>query len=198
MPAWQKAESETVASERPVEEDQLIDVQLVEKSQGGDAQAFGRIYERHAPAVFRFLYARMDSRFDAEDLTEEVFLRAWRSLPGYQEKGVPFIAYLFRVARNALIDHYRRSKRINQLSLEERVIKDGRPGPGDVALAQIENEEVRQALNRLRDDYRLVLMLRFLGNLSPDETAEVMGKSSGAVRVLQHRALAALRKELGS
>jgi RNA polymerase sigma-70 factor (ECF subfamily) len=111
---------------------------------------------------------------------------------------VPFAAYLFRIARNALIDFYRRSNRSSQpLALEEHTPVDFHPDPGEVAIANMEKQEIRELLAELRDDYRTVLLLRFLGDLSPEETAEVMGKSPGAVRVLQHRALSALRKLLG-
>ena len=87
-----------MAQVQPVE-----DIQLIQQSQKGDTQAFGELYERYAQRVFRYLYAHLDNRLDAEDLTEEVFLRVWKSLGGYQEQGVPFLAFLFRVARNALI-----------------------------------------------------------------------------------------------
>jgi len=179
MPDWQAAD-----------EDQLLTA-----AQDGDADAFGELYERHAEAIFRFLYSHLDSRLDAEDLTEEVFLRVWRSIGSYRQQGVPFIAYLFRISRNALIDHYRRSSQSKgQMPLEEGLISDPGADPRDQALENSQRQEIRQLLEQLREDYRTVLILRFLADLSPDETAEAMGKSSGAVRVLQHRALAALRK----
>jgi RNA polymerase sigma-70 factor (ECF subfamily) len=198
MPERHEVGKNHTAEDQRVDEDQLIDIQLVQEAKGGDADAFGTLFERHGEAVFRFLYSHLDSRQDAEDITNDVFMRVWRSLPSYKEKGVPFIAYLFRVARNALIDHYRRSTKAEHSSLDDRVIQDARPDPGELALIQIEREEIRHMLDQLKDDYRMVLTLRFLGDLSPDETGEVMGKSSGAVRVLQHRALAALRKIMGS
>jgi RNA polymerase sigma-70 factor (ECF subfamily) len=185
------------AGRDPKGDDSQLDIQLVQLAQGGDADAFGSLFERHAPAIFRYLYAHMDNREDAEDLTEEVFLRVWRSLSNYREQGSPFVAYLFRVARNALIDFYRRSQHAkNQISLEDGMFSEDGADPGDVVLNKIDNQEVRNLLSQLREEYRTVLVLRFLGDLSPDETAQVMGKSAGAVRVLQHRALAALRKLL--
>lgn len=181
-----------------VGECQLAETELIQKAQDGDAEAFGLLYERHAPAVFRFVYSHLDDRLDAEDLTEDVFLRVWRSLSKFQDQGVPFVAYLFRIARNALIDYYRRAKNgQNQVSsIEDNVIVDAQPDPGELAIAKLEHLEIREVLESLRDDYRMVIVLRFLGDLSPDETAQVMGKSTGAVRVLQHRALTALRKHL--
>lgn len=173
------------------------DHQLLKSAKDGDTEAFGFLYERYAERVFRFLFAHLDNRLDAEDLTEEVFLRVWRSLPNFREQGVPFLAFIFRIARNALIDHYRRSSQVkNQVSIEEVSIRDGNPGPGESALSSLEREELRISLEQLREDYRTVLVLRFLSELSPEETAQVMGRSTGAVRVLQHRALLALREML--
>lgn len=170
------------------------DIQLLRRAQEGDREAFGDLYIRHAQAVFRYLYAHLDNRLDAEDLTAEVFLRVWRSLPGYREQGIPFQALLFRIARNALIDLYRRSDRAEQpLEMDDLPDLDGLINPGDQVVARSEYQRVRVVLDRLKEDYRSVLVLRFLSGLSPEEIAQVMGRSPGAVRVLQHRALAALR-----
>lgn len=175
----------------------LDDYQLIQMSKDGDTQAFGELYERHYQSVFRFLYAHLDNRQDAEDLMEEVFLSVWHSVANYKEKGVPFIAFLFRVARNGLIDHYRRSKSTKLLtSIEDLPLRDHEPEPGEVLLTTLEHQEVRKVLEKLREDYRMVLVLRFLSELSPEETAEVMQRSAGAVRVLQHRALSAMRELL--
>lgn len=181
MPDWQDVE----------------DVQLLQLAQEGQAEAFGELYERYAQVVFRFLYAHVDNRLDAEDLTEEVFLRVWRSLSNYREQGTPFLAFMFRIARNALIDHYRRSARSSQnVSIDEKPIKDHDSDPGEVAISNLENEEIRLVLDQLREDYRTVLILRFMSGLSPEETAESMGRTPGAIRVLQHRALLAVRSLL--
>lgn len=173
------------------------DIQLIELAQNGGAEAFGELYQRYALTIFRFIYARLNDRQDAEDLTEEVFLRVWQSLSSYQEQGVPFLAFLFRIARNAVIDFYRSSGKFGyQESVDESPVLDLQSDPSEVAMANLEHQEIRQILDSLRDDYRMVLVLRFLSELSPEETAQVMGRSTGAVRVLQHRALSALRNIL--
>ena len=170
---------------------------LLEAAQNGDSEAFGQLYELYATRLFRFLYAHMDSRQDAEDLTEEVFIKVWQALPGYRRRGIPFAAYLFRSARNALTDHYRRVRRRPRLlSLGEHMLEDTGGNPADGLLADQAQRELRVALGKLRRDYHTVLSLRFFADLSPDETAAAMGRSPGAVRVLQHRALAALKKIL--
>ncbi|HEY5573520.1 MAG TPA: RNA polymerase sigma factor [Anaerolineales bacterium] len=170
------------------------DDQLIVRAQSGESDAFGELYERYLPPVFRFLYARLSDRQDAEDLAEEVFIRVWRSLSSYQDQGVPFVSYLFRVARNALIDHYRNMGRSGQPEpIEEKPLQALNADPSEIAMTNLENQEIRQILDQLRDDYRMVLVLRFLSELSPEEVAQVMGRSTGAVRVLQHRALISLR-----
>lgn len=175
----------------------LDDNELIKLAQNGQADAYGELYERHVSAVYRFLYARLDNRMDAEDFTEEVFLRAWNSLSTYDERGIPFLAFLLIVARNVLIDHYRRNGRSPQhVPIEDIQLSDPEPEPGEVMTTKIKHDELRQALDQLRDDYQEVLVLRFLNDLSPNETAQVMKRSTGAVRVLQHRAIAALRKTL--
>lgn len=171
------------------------EAQLLREAQNGDAQAFGRIYEKHAERVFRYLFAHLDNRLDAEDLTEEVFFRTWKAMTGYRSRGLPFQAFLFRVAHNLLIDHYRRSRhQLPALPIEEEQQQLQQPDPAQALQLHLERQEIRQLLGQLRQDYQTVLELRFLAELSPEETAHVMGRSPGAVRVLQFRALCNLRK----
>lgn len=174
------------------------DHELIIKAKQGDPQAFGDLYECHAPAVFRYLYAHLESRMDAEDLTGEVFLKAWQSLSTYVERGVPFLAFLFRIARNALVDHYRQHNRVESVAPEEMDGYHAKENAGLTELIgdQIEHQRIIHKLGQLRPDYQSVLTLRFFGELSPEETAQVMNRSVGAVRVLQHRALMALRQQL--
>lgn len=176
---------------------EVDDIQLLKVAQEGNTEAFGAIYERYADKVFRYLNAHLGNGLDAEDLTEEVFIRVWRSLPDYRERGTPFLSFVFRVARNALIDHYRRERRaVGQLSSDEVTVADHQPGPLEMVSQQMERQELKEALEGLREDYRNVLILRFFSDLDPEDTALAMGRSAGAVRVLQHRALAALRVRL--
>jgi RNA polymerase sigma-70 factor (ECF subfamily) len=173
------------------------DINLIKFAKDGESEAFGELYERYANSVYRFLYARLDNRLDAEDFSEEVFVRAWNSLANYHERGIPFLAFLLIIARNVLIDHYRRNGRSPQhVPIDDLQLSDATPDPGEVTSLNLKHQELRQALELLRDDYQEVLVLRFLNDLSPMETAQVMKRSTGAVRVLQHRAIAALRKTL--
>lgn len=174
------------------------DQELIKKAQRGDPLAFGELYECHAPVIFRYLFAHLESRMDAEDLTGEVFLKAWQSLPKYNERGVPFLAFLFRVARNVLVDHYRRSNRMYSKPPEELdgYRQESASEPIEVVGNLMEHQRILQILAGLRPDYRTVLTMRFISELSPEETAQVMKRSVGAIRVLQHRALAALRQQI--
>lgn len=183
---------EIQSDSRPQEYDEE---QLLRAAKDGDSQAFGRIYEAYAERVFRYLYSHLDDRLDAEDLTEEVFLRAWQALPAFRPRGVPFRAYLFRIAHNALIDHYRQARRRQpELNLDDHPVQDFRPEPEQALQASLQSQHLRRLLGQLRPDYRTVLSLRFLADLSPGETARVMKRSAGAVRILQYRALQSLRE----
>jgi RNA polymerase sigma-70 factor, ECF subfamily len=167
------------------------DEQVIKQVKNGDAEAFGILYDQYAEVIFRYVYSHLDSRLDAEDLTEEIFLRAWRALPKYDERGLPFSAFLFRIARNSLIDYYRQKKAVQ--SIEDIELQSHEPGPEEMVDINIENHTLRETIAKLREDYRNVLIFRFLSGLSPEETAQVMQRSVGAVRVLQHRALSALK-----
>jgi RNA polymerase sigma-70 factor (ECF subfamily) len=173
---------------------QFDDEQLIIKSKNGDAEAFGELYEQYAEVIFRYVYSHLESRLDAEDLTEEIFLRAWKALPKYDERGLPFSAFLFRSARNSLIDYYRQHKVVQ--SLDDLELHANGPGPEEEISIRMSNEQLRKMLGELREDYRTVLIFRFLSGLSPEETAQVMQRSVGAIRVLQHRALAAMKELL--
>lgn len=174
------------------------DSELLGKAQAGDAQAFGDLYERYAPSIYRYLLAHLQHQLDAEDLTGEVFLKAWQALPRYDQRGVPFLAFLFRIARNTLFDHYRHGTPLSDMPPLAASLTDHEPGPVEVLSQKAEHQEVTQTLRQLRSDYQTVLVLRFISDLSPEETAQVMQRSQGAVRVLQHRALTALRKLIQS
>ncbi len=172
-------------------ERQFDDEKVIQQVKNGDAEAYGLLYDQYAEVIFRYVYSHLEGRLDAEDLTEEIFLRAWRALPKYDERGLPFSAFLFRIARNSLSDYYRQRKIVS--SIEDIELQSHEPGPEETVEVQIENRSLRETIAKLREDYRNVLIFRFLSGLSPEETAAVMQRSVGAVRVLQHRALSALK-----
>lgn len=174
-----------------------LDLELIDLAQAGEADAFGELYFRHSKTIFRFIYAHVNEEMDAEDLTSEVFYRAWRTISSYRDQGVPFLAYLFKIARSVPVDYYRRANRSGGLmSIEDKSIPDSNPNPYEQVTTELEHQELRTTLDKLREDYRTVLILRFLSGLSTEETGQVMGRTPGAVRILQHRALSALRNLL--
>jgi RNA polymerase sigma-70 factor (ECF subfamily) len=168
-----------------------------------DSDAFGRIYDRYVAAIFRFVLLKLPSKEDAEDITSSVFLKCWQYLQERHDvKEVR--AFLYRIARNAIADWYRQRSMVPHRSLavtfdsetasyssQAEDIGDG--GRGKAALeARAELALVMGSLERLKDDYRDVLMLRLLDGLPFDVIAEIMEKSPGNVRVLYHRAKKAL------
>ncbi len=169
---------------------------LVERARDGDEVAFAALYAAFAPRVYRFFRFRVSTAEAAEDLMQRVFLKMIEQLPSYRNRGLPFGAWLFRVARNAWIDDHRTSRPAVALdSLAER--PSDRNDPEAMVVASDDWDRVRKAVNGLQPDQQEVIACRFFAELSPRETAVQMGRSEGSVRVLQHRAMAALRRRLG-
>lgn len=170
--------------------------QLIRAAQQGDREAFARLYEANVERVYRYLLGRMGEPSDAEDVTAEVFIRAMQALSSYKPRGVPFVAWLFRIAHNQAVNHVKKKTRRREAPLLDTIIAPD--DPAEMALRQVASEEVHRAMNHLTDLQREVLSLRFGGQLSIAETAKVMKRSEGAVKFLQHSALEALRRVLRS
>ncbi len=170
---------------------------VLEKAIRGEPAAIGTLYDRHHEGVFRYLWARLGDRQAAEDLTGEVFLRMHASLPRYEARELPFRAWLFRIARNLLIDEYRRRKGRTTIPLDESTTAvPAGIGPEQTAERTLTAERLRGAMLRLSRPRREVVALRFFGQLSVRETATAMGKTVAAVKALQHEGLLALRVAL--
>lgn len=166
---------------------------LVERARRGDAAAFGSLYERHLDRIYRYIYYRVRTESEAEDLTEHVFLRAYEAIGRYEQRGLPFAAWLYRMAHNAIIDHYRGSRPTTPIE-DAFDLEDGRQNPLDAVQANFDREELRIAIAHLTSDQQRVIVMRFVDGLSHAEVAEMLGKNEGAVRVIQHRALHALAR----
>ena len=173
----------------------VADSVLVKQAKSGDIEAFGALYERYARDIYRFLRAQLSDDLEAEDLTSEVFLRAWLSVGRYRERGFAFSAFLFKIARNALIDHWRKVNKTDRHQ-EIETVEGALVDPGDRVERNQDLQDLRVVLAELREDYRSVLVLRFINGLSPKEIAPILGRSEGAVRVLQHRALSVARQKI--
>ena len=172
----------------------LEDETLVDRATAGDREAFGELYDRCVRRVFRHVLYMVNDTDLAEDLTEQTFLRALEAIHRYERRGVPFLAWLLRIARNLYLND-RRVER-NNSSIHNKWNGGGAPSPEFYCEAKLDGEEVWRAVRALDGDQRQVIVLRFMDGLSYADVAEVLGKSVGAVRVAQFRALRALRRSL--
>ena len=176
-------------------DDETLD-RLVTEAKAGDREAFGRIFDAYAVPIHRFIASRVNSPSDAEDLTQLVFVKALEALPRYEARGIPFGGWLFRLARNAIIDQIR--TRRDHLSLVTAVTRETEDaGPEARAALREDLDRVARALTELTDDQREVIALRFFAGLSVLEAAVAMGRQEGTIRGLQFRAIASLRRSLG-
>jgi RNA polymerase sigma-70 factor (ECF subfamily) len=166
---------------------------LVQKSVARDQGAFAELYDKHVVRVYRHIYYLVNDAREAEDLTAQTFLKAWEAIDRYKERGAPFVAWLLRIAHNLTIS-YLRSRR-DHSELDEGFVDQKRGGNPEESLEQSTDERtVREAVLRLKEEQRQVIMLRFVEELDYREVAAMIGKSVPAVRVIQHRALGNLRK----
>jgi len=166
---------------------------LVSRAIDGDADAFGDLYTRHLDAIYRHVYFRVADAHLAEDLTEEVFIRAWTALPKYEPQGHRFSSWLYRIAQNLVVDHYRRkASQGSENEAEMEKLPDPRSLPEEQLAKQQDYASLARAVQQLGDDEQHVIILRFVEGLSHREVAEAIGKSEGASRVIQHRALEVL------
>ncbi len=170
---------------------------LIERAIAGDPDAFGELYQRHMDAIYRYVYFRVGEANDAEDLTEQVFLKAWEALPDYKQRGHPFTSWLYRIAHNAVVDHHRRRRpMVSTPILENREWKSDNPGTLDQIIEAEEAETLAAAVAKLPEDQQQVIILRFVEGLKHTDVARIIEKSEGACRVIQHRALNALHQLL--
>ena len=170
------------------------DAALVRAAQGGDARAFGELYERYRQPLYRYCLARSDSPHEAEDLVSDVFLKAMESLARYRDQGLPFIAFLYRVARNAAIDRGRKEKgsSLFEMTVEPRSAVDVE---GDAARS-LEMDAILGAMRKIKPEYREVILLRFVEGYSAADVAKLLDKAEKAIWNLQQRGLERLRHEL--
>jgi RNA polymerase sigma-70 factor (ECF subfamily) len=168
---------------------------LVERAAHRDADAFRALYEHFAPRLYRYALVRIRHAADAEDVVQRIFVKMIEALPRYEQRGLPFAAWVFRLARNAVIDFERTRRPTEQLDL----IADadgGEPGPDELAERSLEHAQLLVAMRTLTGDQRDVVTLRFFGGLSPAEIGALLGKREGSIRALQFRALESLRRAL--
>jgi RNA polymerase sigma-70 factor (ECF subfamily) len=163
---------------------------LVRRVQGGDAEAFGEIYDRYVGMVHRYVHHRVGDRTTAEDVTSETFVRALRRIDSLTFQGRDVGAWLITIARNLVLDHVKSSRyRLEVTTADMRDADRVTDGPEDAVVAHLTNKQLLECVQQLGSEQQECIVLRFLHGLSVSETAEIMGKKDGAIKALQHRAV---------
>jgi RNA polymerase sigma-70 factor (ECF subfamily) len=174
-----------------------LERETVDRARAGDQQALADLYDWYMPRVYRYTLARLGNSVEAEDLTEEVFLKMLGSIGAFRWKDVPFSSWLFRIAHNHVATHFRRNaQRGGPTTAIPEEFVDGRHDLAATVEEQITMEEVQRATQMLPDAQREVIALRFAVGLSIADTAKVLGKREGNIKALQHKAVARLQRLL--
>jgi RNA polymerase sigma-70 factor (ECF subfamily) len=172
------------------------ELRLLRQAQRGDGEAFAALYRAHVQAIYRYIAYRVNDSHLAEDLTADVFTKALQSLGRYEDQGKPFVAWLYRIARARVIDHYRRTDR---RPVESDVEDEPLPIDPDMDAPMIRRQAaqaLRAAIAELTDDQQQVIILRFVEGHRIETVAQLLGKQPNAIKALQHRALRALANRL--
>lgn len=177
---------------------------LIESAQNGDSAAFGKLYDRYAERIYRFIFLKTGHKGDSEDLLHEVFLASWRTIQSYElRSATPFTSWLYRIAGNRVIDWYRTRKGDSSLDemMESNTLPSLLASTGHTGLLEALDrgfamDAVMKGVRSLTDTEQSVVLMRYVEDLSPEETGAAIGKTAGAVRLIQHRAIAKLKKKL--
>jgi len=169
---------------------------LVEQAQRGDRHALEELYLLHFDRIYSYLHMSVGNRHDAEDLTTQVFVKMLESIGKFRWRSAPFSAWLFRIAHNLAMDHFRANKRWQP----EEEVPEPDPGEGSAseqeALESIGRQSMLQLIEKLSHEQQQVLTLKFVFNFSNADAATILDKTDGAIKSLQHRALASLQRQL--
>lgn len=176
---------------------EINDDEALARAIQGDAEAFSVLYERYVKRIYNYIFYRTGSPPDAEDLTERVFHRAFGHIQNYHHRGVPFSAWLYRIAHNLVANWHRDNSRRREVPLEDRTtLNVPRTYPEQELVQNQEKEALLQVIRSLSEERQQLLILKFVEHLSNQEVAVIMGRSEGAIKSLYHRTLLALRDEL--
>jgi RNA polymerase sigma-70 factor, ECF subfamily len=172
------------------------DLELVRRA-ATEPEAFGLLYERHVRRIYNYIYYRTGDHHDAEDLTARVFQRALRHVGAFQDMGVPFSAWLYRIAHNLVANWHRDRSRRPVVPLEDHtVLTPGSQHPESLAMAREVGEDLLELVRRLPEERQQLLILKFAERLSNAEIGQIMGRTEGAIKSLYHRTLSSLREEV--
>jgi len=171
--------------------------ELIRQAVGGDAEAFGELYAFYLHRIYRYIFYKVGNAMEAEDLTEQVFLRAWEVMERYRHQGYPFSSWLYRIAHNLVVDYYRTRKSVDSIDSVSFYLASEDLSPEESLIKKAEVTRLREAIARLPEEQQQLLLLRFIEGLRHAEVAQILDKSEGAVRVMQYRALSSLSDILG-
>jgi RNA polymerase sigma-70 factor (ECF subfamily) len=191
-PRDHKADAE---AETPAREDISLEWELVRQAQSYDDDAIRALYEKYYPKIYNYAFMQLGDVHTAEDLASDVMLKMIESINSYKFRGLPFGAWVFRIARNRLIDLHRRRKRRGEVDLSE-TLSTALANPQALAERALERGQLQIALKHLTDEQRQVIVLKFIEGYDNRSVGKIMGRSEGAIKSLQHRALGALRRVL--
>lgn len=163
----------------------------------GDSEAFGVLYDRYVGRIYNYIYYRTGNTHDAEDLTSRVFTRAMKHIPNYEDRGLPFSAWLYRIAHNLVANFHRDNSRKQLVGLDDHYsIPSGVEQPESVVVRSEEEDFLLGLVGKLPEDRQQLLILKFVDHLSNAEIGEIMGRTEGAIKSLYHRTLLSLRDEV--
>ena len=166
---------------------------LVERAKQHDQEAFTVLYDMYFDKIYRYIKLKVGIQVEAEDMAQQVFLKAFKSISSFRWRNVPFSAWLFKIAHNQVVDYFRKKTRTSAVSLDDIVVVSD-SNPQEAAELSISLEQLTVAMGRLTPAQREVISLRFAGELPIAQVAEIMDRSQGAVKALQHSAIVSLRK----
>ncbi len=178
------------------------EAELIRRAQHGERDAFVALYQKHYASVYNYAFYRVRDEAVASDVAADVFVRLVEKIGTFRQQGRPLLAWLYTVARNLIVDHYRRQGRFidderdDETALPAWGSAEPTPDPLDYAHWQLTGQELASALTQLTEEQQQVILLKFVEGFNNDEVGQRLGKSIGAVKSLQHRALAALRRVL--
>ena len=167
---------------------------IIKEAQRGDRACYGMLYNHYVAPIYRFIYLKVSNREASEDLTHEVFLAAWQNLGRYRPQGFPFSSWLYQIARNRVIDHYRVHKQHQPIESADATLTAAPSGIEDRLDENLNLQKITSVLHKLSHDQQDVLIMKFVEDLSHAEIAQAMRKSEGAVRLIQHRAIQRLKQ----
>src|SRR3990172_3262261 len=173
------------------------EMSLVQQA-ASDAEAFGELYSRHVKRIYNYIYYRTGDYQDAEDLTARVFQRALGHVGSFQDQGVPFSAWLYRIAHNLVANWHRDRSRRQEIPINDLPVLPAKGDHPETTLVRTEEQEaLLRLIRRLPPERQNLLILKFVENLSNAEIGQIMGRSEGAVKSVYHRTLLSLRDEIG-